>query len=638
MIDGQVVDLFDKKEPREEHEVTLTGLRPNRIYSVRLGISATEDEGLSKHYQLDTSFNYTKPLIPEGRNHPLAKSAIERTGIDRGLAVVLGAKNPEVATTLARLSQLRVVILDDDARAIQRCRKVLLDQGLYGDRVTACHVPVLADAPIPPHCVNLLIGTAGNRLKRDETLSFLAPGNGTAISSGGMIRAPEIPGSGTWTHMYANPDNTGYGGESLGGVQNNERLTLQWIGRPGPRYQSDRGNRKPAPLAVSGRLYIQGLQRIIALDGNNGSIIWSLELPEVQRFNIPRDTSNWCADEDHLYVAGERLLVIDGKTGTLLRTQAAPAPANDLGSYEWGYVARSGKHLIGSAQRKGNTHTGWWGSKHWYDGKDDFSILKVCSDSLFATDPDTGSVRWRYEPNALIINASITAADGQLVFLEAGDDSLFDQSTRKIEDGRIWEQLELVALDQETGTELWRREANPIPGRIAVYTAAANGILYLQTSDTGAFALYAFDLETGASLWRQKFNWEADHHGKHLSRLAVAEGLLYLRPYVLNSRTGEIMRTEFPKGHQCGNYACTTDSLILRAGDLAMWAPLENTVSKWNRVRPDCWISTIPAYGMLLSPEGGGGCSCGSWIESSMGFRPVFEGKPGRGLRTGMQE
>jgi hypothetical protein len=26
---------------------------------------------------------------------------------------------------------------------------------------------------------------------------------------------------------------------------------------------------------------------------------------------------------------------------------------------------------------------------------------------------------------------------------------------------------------------------------------------------------------------------------------------------------------------------------------------------------------------MLLSPEGGGGCSCGGWLETSIGFMPA---------------
>ena len=45
-------------------------------------------------------------------------------------------------------------------------------------------------------------------------------------------------------------------------------------------------------------------------------------------------------------------------------------------------------------------------------------------------------------------------------------------------------------------------------------------------------------------------------------------------------------------------------------------------VTQWNRLRPGCWLSTIPACGLLLSPEASGGCSCGNWLETSIGFAP----------------
>ena len=50
---------------------------------------------------------------------------------------------------------------------------------------------------------------------------------------------------------------------------------------------------------------------------------------------------------------------------------------------------------------------------------------------------------------------------------------------------------------------------------------------------------------------------------------------------------------------------------------------LQAQLSSWPRLRSSCWLSTIPAAGMLLSPEGGGGCSCGIWMETSIGFMPV---------------
>ncbi|MFI5380363.1 MAG: hypothetical protein ACHRHE_13775 [Tepidisphaerales bacterium] len=60
----------------------------------------------------------------------------------------------------------------------------------------------------------------------------------------------------------------------------------------------------------------------------------------------------------------------------------------------------------------------------------------------------------------------------------------------------------------------------------------------------------------------------------------------------------------------------------MRSGDLTLWGTDSGSVSSWSRLRPDCWISTIPANGMVLAPEGGGGCSCGSWPEMSAGFVP----------------
>ena len=633
MLGDEELGRFTDSTPRRAHVCRIEGLRRNRIHQVQLGLAEDAELPLSRAYQLDTSFDYTRRPVPGDVDAPRALDALTRSEIDRGLALVLGSGDPTLALTLARRSRLNVLCLHTDPEIVARLRAAFLEAGVYGERVQALVTENYQQTALPVACANLVLLDDAVQLEPQALNRLLVPRHGVALRGDDLHRAPATPGAGVWTHMYGTPDNSGYGGETLGGIHGNERLALQWIGRPGPRYQSDRGNRKPAPLAAGGRLYMQGLNRIIAVDDHNGTILWALELPEVQRFNMPRDTSNWCADEDHVFVAGPRLLVIDGRTGALLRTQSIPGAHADGGNHDWGYVARTDELLLGSTVRKGSSHTGWWGAEHWYDGRDNFSILKVCSDTLFATEPDSGSLRWEYQPDGLIINPTITVADGRVVFLEAGNQELVAGDSRKLEDVRLWSDVELVTLDEKTGEELWRRPARPMPGRIAVYTAVSNGILYLQTSDDGAFALYAFDLETGRSLWRHKFDWEVDHHGKHLSRIAVAEGLLYLRPYVLDARTGELLREAFPQGHQCGNYACTSESIFLRAGDLTMWSPREDAVSRWQRVRPDCWISTIPANGMVLSPEGGGGCSCGSWIETSMAFRPVLEGAPGRGLR-----
>ena len=81
---------------------------------------------------------------------------------------------------------------------------------------------------------------------------------------------------------------------------------------------------------------------------------------------------------------------------------------------------------------------------------------------------------------------------------------------------------------------------------------------------------------------------------------------------------------EVPKaGHGCATYALTEQSAFYRGGSVTQFNFDTNKFSKWERLRPDCWLSTIPADGMVLSPEAGGGCSCGSWLEASMVFSPI---------------
>ena len=220
------------------------------------------------------------------------------------------------------------------------------------------------------------------------------------------------------------------------------------------------------------------------------------------------------------------------------------------------------------------------------------------------------------------MNPTISVADGRVHFVECRSKVLMDEETRRLDGDEFWNNLFIVTLDAETGNKLWEVQAKPMAGISALYMLQAEGRLVLQTSQSGSFAVYVLDAASGEQLWRGKYAWEADHHGKHLSRPAVVEGKIYLRPLTLNLQDGTVLAEKFPVGHQCGTYTASRDALFLRAGSLAVWDRESGDSSRWDRVRPDCWISTIPAEGMLLSPEGGGGCSCGGWIETSMGFIP----------------
>lgn len=630
---------------------TITGIDPREsVFFVIEGPSGQE----SKVYECDGHFDFTEASLAEltdsdtGPNYELrsAFEALYDTLRPRGLALVHGADNRHVAFArdLASESNMRVVLMADTAQGATDLRKQLQNEKIYGRVVVECDTDFDS---LPSGVFNLILAKQDTAVAYDRIVKpggWLIKSDKSEIPLEGFrteiekqltisdqtfnaMQAERTADSAGWTHMYGAADNSAFSGEALGGASQITDLKLTWAGRPGPRYQSDRGNRKPSPLATGGRLFLQGLKRLIALDAHNGTILWAWEMPEMVRFNVPRDCSNWCADEEHVFVAiQDESNVLDAKSGEIVsRYKVVPPtqpPVADRTDWNWGFIARHKEMLLGSCVRKGNVFEGFWGGTFWYDAKDGDLAKKVCSDSLFALEAENGLPIWTYE-SGLIVNPTISVSDDRIVFLECRSKQLRSSEARMLDGAEFWDNMWLVAINSADGERLWELPAKPMPGTAAVYGVCVNDTFLLQTSNAGEFAVYAFNMQTGKMLWRGKYKWEADHHGKHLSRPAVVNNKIYLRPLTLDLDNGKVLSTKFPAGHQCGTYTASANAIFLRAGNLTMWDGESQAATRWDRVRPDCWISTIPAEGMLLSPEGGGGCSCGGWLETSIGFAPI---------------
>jgi len=443
--------------------------------------------------------------------------------------------------------------------------------------------------------------------------------------SGGWLRVTRGPptGAGQWSHLYGSADNSAFGGESLGGVKSADELEVQWIGRPGPRYQSDRGNRKPSPLSTAGRLFLQGWRRMLAVDAYNGSLLWSLEIADLERFNMPRDCSNWCADDRWVFAAvRDRCWRINAADGTISRMFPVQAARSKEAVWDWGYVAHEGDLLLGSAVPQGTAWTNIWGGsgEGWYDAQGGPVTFPVCSDSLFALDKESGETRWRYE-DGVILNPTITIGGGHVYFLECRNPEIVDGASRRIGTPQLWQELRLVAIEVATGEKVWDRPLEAMGPQIVSYLAYAKDRLVLVTSAGGKHRVDVFETQAGQRQWNAETAWLKGDHGGHMSRPAIVENTLYVRPSAFDLYTGQRLAQQMPNGG-CGTYACATSALIFRAGTVTLWDRETAVSTTWNRLRPDCWLSTIPAGGMLLSPEGGGGCSCGSWMETSLGFAP----------------
>ena len=600
------------------HSYEFQDLQPHIQYQYRIVMST--EAGAIRHgdpHELDMRMNYAVAAFPKAQ--PVAESAnaaaiLERAGVTRGHCVVIGAR-AELAYELARQSELVVFCFEDDDERLQESRQWLHARGVYGTRVS-----VQEGKPEADGIANLLI--APEDMAEEAALKLLRPETGVALLGDRRLQRPKLSGAGEWTHQYGNAANSAQSGEHLGGVQGTDELQVQWIGRPGADFGIDRNPRMPAPLSASGRLFHQGMNRMIALDGYNGSVLWTLEVPNLRRVNMPRDASNWCADADSLFVAvKDRCWVIDAATGARSRTLGLPAPAA-AESHDWGYVAQAAELVIGSSVKKGSSYTAFWGGGKWYDKAGAESTAKVCSDALFAY-TEAGELRWHYAGGA-ILNTSIGINDGKVVFVESRHENVKNAASGRIADSALWEQQFLVCLDLTTGKPLWEQAIDTENGDFVFYLLVADGSIVIVSSTGGHYHIYNHALADGGLRWQASHKWPADHHSGHLQHPVAVSGKLFLEPCAYDLTSGERVLNKIGAREGCHTYVGTADALIYRGRkrQIAMWGQTNHKVSSWPRLRPSCWLSVIPAAGMLLVPEGGGGCSCGGWMETSLAFRP----------------
>ena len=602
------------------HTVLVDGLPYKRQLQFQIAEGERGADNKTQSFLVDTHFDWTEPQPTQGPN-PMVRELIESGPNPRGLVLVVGAGDQDRAKSIAMQSDFCVVLVEPDEEAAAELRRNWSDDPeiAYGRKLCVINRPL---SELPSAFASAVVAghTSADvrRLVRPEG-GLLHDGDAVVWQRGGL------KGAGTWTHMYGNADNSAFGGEELSGVSDRSQLATQWIGRPGPRYQTDRQNRKPSPLASGGRLFLQGQQRMIALDSYSGSVLWSIEAPTVMRWNVPHDCSNWCADNDGVYVAANhQAWFVNGRTGEIDRR--IDIPADDRNQNHWGYLARYDDALIGTVVQASAIYTRWWGASKWFDSTGGEDTHVVAGDQMFSLNAETGDLNWQYD--GLILHPTITILDDRIHFIESKTPEHLEGDVRRLSlDAE--QHHELVCLDGATGQELWRKPIEPFAGHLSSLYLAGGGdreiralVLVASEATRKLFTVQAFDPETGDRHWSQTIDWEANHHGKHISRPAIQGDLIYIRPEVLQLADGESIHRGFPGGHGCSSYTASSNGIFTRLGETTWWDVRTQKVNRFKRIRTDCWLSVIPAQGMLISAEGGGGCSCGSWLETSLGFLP----------------
>ncbi len=618
VIQTDGIRQFSRNEPNKRHRIVIEDLPYRRELQFQIRESTADKSRKSPSYSLDTHFNWTQaqPEIPPKQIARL----IDEVPNPRGLVYVIGERHQQTAKMLASTTDLNIVLVVDDA--IRAAAHRLSSQNLpYGQRYCVTDTPI---GELPGASATIVISSDDTSAVR----RLVRPAGGLLFDGESIVwKRGRIGGSGDWSHMYGNIDNSAFGGEHLGGATSLDELVTQWIGRPGPRYQTDRQNRKPSPLAAGGRLYLQGQQRMIGLDSYSGVILWSVETPKVMRWNMPHDCANWCADEQGIFVAAEnQAWFIDGRDGQLKRQFDLPISGEQSSGKYWGYIGRHRNLLLGTIVDAKAVYAKWWGPSQWFDSTGGADTHVVAGDELFALDHESGEIKWKY--TGLILHPTISVLDDRVYFVQDQNPPHLQSTQRRVSLDE--EQLhELVCLDAHTGERLWKSALEPFGGHLSSLYLAGGGdgpyrslVMVASQATTQTFVVTSFNAKTGMSNWSQTIAWEANHHGKHISRPAIQGDLVYIRPEVLRLADGVSIHRGFPGGHGCSSYTMCANGIFSRLGETTWWDVRSQKVNRFKRIRTDCWISAIPAQGMLLSAEGGGGCSCGNWLEISLAFLP----------------
>ncbi|MBI9016019.1 MAG: PQQ-binding-like beta-propeller repeat protein [Phycisphaerae bacterium] len=632
---------FNSSDSLSVHKVE--NLKARSVYQYRF---RTDQGSVSDTYEIETAMNYIVPEIPqvditwqgaaEVDYNKLAREILSQSKVTKGYCVILGSTSGKLAYELARQSELRIYCFDDKQEIIDRTIGNLTEADIYGARINVRQVKSLDALPLNAYFANLIVSetalTDGKNLNNKKEIErVLVPASGCFIQLDksanitSIYKRPELKNAGSWTHQYGDASNSANSGTRLANVTKTTDLQVAWMGYPGADFGLDRNPRMPAPLAVNGRLFHQGMNRIIALDSFNGSVLWSMELPTMRRVNMPRDACNWCANDDKLFIeAGGQCVTISQYHGQLENCFKIP-DIKKQNTHQWGYIAFDDNKLFGSSVKKDSAYKDFWGGDKWYDKPTGFGTGKVVSDNIFACQPATGNEIWSYAKGS-IINTTITIADGNVFFIESRNPEVNNAKTGRIESDALWQNQYLVALNAATGKLKWETPVDTADGGVTFFMSYGQGKIIVNSSSLDRrYHLYAYDGTNGKLIWEKNHSWPSDNHSGHMQHHTIAGNAVYQEPFGYDLITGNRLADKMGLHEGCATYSAGDELFVYRgkARCIALWDIKTETISTWTNLRPSCWLSVMFANGMLLAPEGGGGCACGRWLETSLGFAPV---------------
>lgn len=590
-----------------------------------------------------------------------------------GYAVVWGARDAELVMELVRQSELHVVVVDADAGAVQTLWERLSAADFYGTRavvyqadpVTLEMPPYLAsfavvtlapDAKLLPrvfqslrpyggrayftrpaeHALNELVGS-----KREEFA------NARIVKAGGMtclMRDGPLPGAGNWTHEHADAANTRVSPDRLVKAP----LGILWFGGPGNDGVLPRHGHGPQPQFIDGRVIVEGVHFLRALDAYTGRMLWQVQLPGVGSFfnNLAHQPganssgTNYISMSDGIYVALEKsCLRLDPDTGKPISEFRLPMLDGMKEPPRWGYLNVVGDYLVAGADPLIDVPEKKPAKKKADNADDDLNDLGLSkllgkaargandnlssSKHLLVMDRHTGKVIWMVTARDGFRHNGICVGGGRLYAIDRLSGPQLARLKRRGEEPD--HEPRLSAYDLKTGRRLWSSE-DEVFGTWLSYSARHDvlveaGRVARDTISDEPRGMRAFRAADGKVLWFDKtLVGPAMIHGDTILQGQGACELLTGKVKTrLDPVSGVAVPWEWLRTYGCNTPAASEHLLTFRSGAAGFYDLCnDGGTANLGGFRSSCTNNLIVGGGLLNAPDYTRTCTCSYQNQTSL--------------------
>ena len=614
-----------------------------------------------------------KQSLPE--IEPAWRRLLTKKQIRRGLALVIGRPDTQLAEQLAAETDLQVVLLLEDRESVAKARLDLLERNRPGrGQVSVQHH--VRDQPLPfaDFAFNLIATTEGPAAKEAaELYRVLRPAGGILAVEDASAQTAKQLQAGFEGRRTPPPDSQRFGhttifrrGKLPGAldwdsiVDRDERvkwpLELLWFGGPGSK-RTGSGSR--APVAAGGRNLVIGKNHLIALDAYNGTELWSRTLPYLYRNigllrNAPGPIRPWLtnsisADDDFAWLNfGHVVYKLDADTGEQLAVHGEfPVPKHfplqSQPRFPLDHFQKPDVRGVSGTRTKAELPAG---SIQLRESDDELIVTLELESHVEVADTlywelffdvrqpgrrvnlyEKGIFHLLVRPSAARIETGVGSEhpdvmlnvenDGRRVTLRIPDKEMDRLGGSKIESFGFAAALNHKATPEQRemvvgrGYLRWEFHAD------AFATAFNNGWPMILRDRA--------QLPNVASLPPLS---ALPEHAVKPGRIGgvgrKAGSVVNVARERTNPLSLEVSQFEYNRGKGCGHPVASHSLHVLRSGSLAFYDLDDDSGMRYfGGVRPSCTVSAVPAQGLVFAAEGSSGCSCNYNFKSTLALAPA---------------